>query len=90
MKWIAALLMCLSVGLQYRLWHGPGSLEEVGALRKAIEMQTLENKTFLDRNQALEAEVRDLKSGLEALEERGRMELGMVKKDESFFLVVDR
>ncbi|CAK0742640.1 Cell division protein FtsB [Gammaproteobacteria bacterium] len=90
MKWLAALLILLALGLQYRLWNGPGSLEEVAALHRAITDQTGENKRLLERNQALEAEVRDLKSGLDAAEERGRMELGMVKKDESFFLVVEK
>ncbi|CAK0780508.1 Cell division protein FtsB [Gammaproteobacteria bacterium] len=90
MKWLAALLVLLVVGLQYRLWNGAGSLEEVTALHQAIKDQTGENKRLLERNQALEAEVRDLKSGLDAVEERARMELGMVKKDESFFLVVEK
>jgi cell division protein FtsB len=90
MKWLAVLLVLLAGGLQYRLWNGPGSMEEVISLRRAIEEQTRENGVLVERNQALEAEVHDLKAGLEAVEERARMELGMVKKDESFFLVVEK
>jgi len=89
MKWLALFLILIVLGLQYRLWNGPGSLEEVAALHVAIRQQNEENKRLLERNQALEAEVRDLKSGLDAIEERARMELGMIKKDESFFLVIE-
>ncbi|CAK0772610.1 Cell division protein FtsB [Gammaproteobacteria bacterium] len=90
MKWLVALLILVIIGLQYRLWHGIGSLEEVAALRQAIKDQSGENKKLLERNQSMEAEVRDLKSGMDAVEERARMELGMIKKNESFFLVVEK
>ena len=90
MKWVVALLLLLTAGLQYRLWHGPGSLEEVTALHRSINDQVRENKQLLERNQALEAEVRDLKSGLDAIDELARTELGMIKKDESFFLIVEK
>lgn len=90
MKWLAVFLILLIAGLQYRLWNGPGSLEGVATLRQAIKDQVAENKKLLERNQALEAEVNDLKSGFDAVEERARMELGMIKKDESFFLVVEK
>lgn len=90
MKWLALALLLLILGLQYRLWNGPGSLEEVAGLHMEIKYQLEENKRLLERNQAMEAEVRDLKAGLDAVEERARMELGMIKKDESFFLVIEK
>ncbi len=90
MKWLVMLLVLIIVGLQYRLWHGPGSLEEIKLLHQSINAQSAEDKHLLERNQALEAEIRDLKSGLDSVEELARSELGMVKKDESFFLTVEK
>ncbi len=90
LAWLAVVLILLIIGLQYRLWNGPGSAEEVTRLRVAIEDQTRQNQALRERNSGLAAEVRDLKSGLEAVEERARGELGMVRKDESFFLVVGK
>lgn len=64
-------------------------MREVWALREAIEQQKQENQQLLERNTALEAEVQDLKQGLEAIEERARSELGMIKKDETFFQIIE-
>ena len=58
-------------------------------MRQAIEQQSAENVLFKSRNQRLEAEVRDLKNGLEAVEERARLELGMIRKDEIYFQIVE-
>ena len=89
MKIIIALLALLLLVLQYKLWLGDGNLPEVWQLRDAIEAQKVENEKLRQRNAALEAEVRDLKKGLEAIEERARSELGMIKKDETFFQVIE-
>lgn len=85
---VASLLMLLSL-LQYRLWVGDGSLAEVSQLKQAIAAQEQENKTLDERNRALDAEVKDLKQGLVAIEERARSELGMIRKDETFFQFVE-
>ena len=85
MKWINAILIVLLVGLQYRLWVGEGSLAEVSRLHHSIEKQKAENAKIRERNAALDAEVQ----GVEAIEERARSELGMVKKDEVFFQIVE-
>lgn len=85
---VASLLMLLSL-LQYRLWVGDGSLAEVSQLKHAIAAQEQENKTLDERNRALDAEVKDLKQGLVAIEERARSELGMIRKDETFFQFVE-
>ncbi len=75
--------------VQFRLWVGDESLAEVWRLRQAIEHQTSENSLLASRNQRLEAEVRDLKNGLEAVEERARLELGMIRRDEIYFQIVE-
>ena len=90
MKWLVILLVILLVVLQARLWTGDGSLAEVRRLSRAVTLQQQENRKIRDRNLALEAEVRDLKTGLEAVEERARSELGMIKrKHETFFQIVE-
>lgn len=89
MKIIVVMLMMLLAFLQYRLWVGDGSLAEVWQLKQAIVAQEKENKLLAERNRALEAEVRDLKQGLEAIEERARSELGMIRKNETFFQIVE-
>lgn len=89
MKWIAAVLFILLLALQYKLWVGQGSLAEVSRLNQAIEKQTAINAKQRERNDALDAEVQDLKKGVEAIEERARSELGMIKQDETFFQIID-
>jgi len=89
MRWLIALLMVLLVYLQYRLWVGDGSLAEVWRLRGAVAEQRAENARLQERNQALDAEVRDLKEGLEAVEERARSELGMIREGEVFYQIVE-
>ena len=89
MKAILAILVLLLGLLQYRMWVGDGSFAEVWQLKQKIHAQEAENEALRERNRQLEADVRDLKQGLDAVEERARWELGMVKQDEVFYLVVD-
>lgn len=89
MRALATLLFALLVALQYRLWVGDGSLAEVWRLTRAIEEQEATNATLAARNEQLIAEVRNLKEGVEAIEERARVELGMIGRDETFFQIVD-
>jgi cell division protein FtsB len=89
-KALLILLVSLFALVQFRLWVGDESLAEVWRLRQAIEYQSSENVLLRSRNQRLEAEVRDLKSGLEAVEERARLELGMIRKGEIYFQIVER
>jgi cell division protein FtsB len=86
---IAALVIILAL-LQYKLWIGNGSAAEDYRLDRAIAAQEKENSIAKERNLALQAEVDDLKHGMDAIEERARSELGMVKKNETFFRVIDR
>lgn len=89
MKVAAVILAALLALLQYRLWVGEGSLAEVSHLKQAIKAQEQENKVLEERNRALDGEVSDLKQGLDAIEERARSELGMIRKDETFFQIVE-
>jgi cell division protein FtsB len=88
MKPLIIALTVLLVVLQYPLWFGSGSVAEIHRLRQDIASQERENARLRDRNQALEAEVVDLKSGVHAIEERARSELGMIRHGETFYQVV--
>ena len=85
---VVALLLLLG-WLQYRLWVGEGSLAEVTALRGEIKAQEAEIEKLRERNRRLLAEVEDLRQGLDALEERARSELGMIKEGELFLQVIE-
>ena len=87
MKILAAILLFLFVLLQYDLWVGEGSLATVHHLQQAVESQQQENKKLGQRNASLAAEVADLKQGSEAIEERARSELGMIREGETFIQV---
>ena len=82
-------LILLLFGLQYRMWFGDANVLELTNLRKEIVVQDEENDLLLLRNHQLEAEVKDLRKGLVAIEERARSELGMVKPDETFYQLID-
>lgn len=88
-KWLSIIFLFLVLLLQYSLWFGNGGLLRVWQLNQSVEKQKAENAELKERNEALEAEVRDLKKGLEAIEERARTDLGMIKKDETFFQVIE-
>lgn len=86
MRWILVVLLVLVIGAQMRLWS---ELRDVRELRGQLQEQIDENERLRLRNDALAAEVDDLRGGLEALEERARSELGLIREDEEFFLIVD-
>ena len=88
MKVLLAGLVLLLLALQYRLWFGDGSLQEVWRLREEARSSRAELMQLHSRNQALAAEVADLKSGLDAIEERARADLGMIDEDETFYQFV--
>lgn len=89
MRILILVLLLLLGGLQYRLWVGEGSLAEVTALRREIEAQKAEIEKLQARNRRLQAEVEDLRQGLDALEERARSELGMIKEGELFLQLIE-
>ena len=89
MRVFAVALLLVFVALQYRLWISDEGVRAVMTLQTSVAAQTAENATLTRRNQQLVAEVKDLKEGLSALEERARNDLGMIGANESFFQVVD-
>ena len=87
--WLFVVLILLLAGLQYRLWVGDGSLAQVTDLQRQIAEQQGENERLLERNRILEAEVLELKQGMETVEERARHELGMVKEGETRYQLAE-
>jgi cell division protein FtsB len=88
MKWLAAALLVVVVGLQYRLWLSGDGVRELARLSEAVESRKADNEELVERNQQMVAEVADLKAGMAAIEERARSELGMIGRNETFFQVV--
>lgn len=82
------VLIILFIALQIKLWFGKGGLRDVNLLQAQVEKQAEEIKQLQARNQALLAEVEDLKTGLDAIEERAREELGLIKEGETFYQFV--
>jgi len=85
MKILASALVALILAIQYPLWLGKGGWLRVWDVDRQLDAQQAKNARLETRNNALAAEVKDLKQGHEAIEERARYELGMVKNDEVFF-----
>jgi len=83
------LLTVILVLLQYRLWFSHAGLPSAMHLNRTVEIQRAANEKLEERNQVLAAEVQDLKSGLDAIEERARSELGMIKDGETFFQIIE-
>jgi cell division protein FtsB len=86
---IPVILIALIALMQYPLWLGKGSWLKVWDMDRQLKAQKDTNQKLALRNAAVEADVHDLKQGLEAIEERARYDLGMVKSDEVFFHIVD-
>jgi cell division protein FtsB len=89
MRILQALLVLIILGLQVRLWTGPGSLAEISRLNDSITLQESENSVLQDRNSELLYEVDELKTGTDAIEEMARQELGLIKDGETFYMIVD-
>lgn len=87
---ILALLALVLLGLQARLWLGEGSLRHVASLEDRVSVLESKNGELGERNDLLAADVADLKSGLDTVEEIARKDLGMIREGETFFLVVEQ
>jgi cell division protein FtsB len=85
MRLLALILAALVLALQVPLWFGKGGWLQVQKLTREVETQRAENDKLKSRNAGLDAEVRNLKQGLEAVEERARQDQGLVRRDEIFF-----
>ena len=88
MKWLAIALGLLIAVLQYRLWLSDGGVRELARMQASVAQQRSQNAVLVERNRQLAAEVRDLKTGMAALEERARSELGMIAGNETYYQVV--
>ncbi|AUH50088.1 cell division protein FtsB [Chromobacterium sp. ATCC 53434] len=89
MRWLTVTLVSVILALQWPLWFGKGSWLRVWQLDKQLQEQRATTQKLVARNAALDAEVRDLKQGSDAIEERARNELGMIRNGEVFFQLLD-
>ena len=90
MRIFTSLLLIFLLLLQYRLWFGKNSIPDYLSLAKEVSLQLQINDKLRQRNKLLYADTDDLKSGTEAIEERARNELGMIKNNEIFFRIIPR
>jgi len=90
MRWLSVALVALVILLQYPLWLGKGGWLRVWDVDHQLQQQKDDNKKLEIRNAGLDAEVRDLKQGYDAIEERARFELGMIKQDEVFVQIPEK
>ena len=88
-KVLFAALLLVGFFLQFRLWTGEGSYAHVSALQQQLDEKVADNEAKAMRNRLLRAEIMDLRQGLEAVEERARTEFGLIKKNETFILLLD-
>jgi cell division protein FtsB len=88
-KIIALVLLGLLLWLQYKIWLQDGGIPEVIQLKQEVEQVEVEVKQLRERNLSLDAEVKDLKKGLDAIEERARSEMGMIKEGEIYYQVIE-
>lgn len=89
LRWIGLLLIVMLLVLQWHLWISPDGMRQVHALRATVREQKTENAQLRRRNEALEADVKDLKHNGQAVESRARAELGLIKPGETFYQVVE-
>lgn len=89
MQILVAILIALLVLCQYLLWIDADSVRQTYTLRISVQAQTDENAILNERNRALEADIKDLKTGLNAIEERARSEMGMIRQDETFYRILE-
>jgi cell division protein FtsB len=88
LRWLALILIALLIGLQIKLWVGDGGMRDLRAIRARVSEQQAENARLKLRNDALHADVEDLKHGRDAVEARARSQLGLIKPGEVFYQVV--
>jgi len=86
---LVVVLVLMSAYLQYRLWVGEGSLANLSSVRQQLDQRRDENNLLIARNHLLAEEVKALKSGSGLIEQRARTELGMVKENETFYLIIN-
>jgi cell division protein FtsB len=90
MRFLPHALIALIIAIQYPLWIGKGSWLRVWDVNQQLTEQKNKNTKLAQRNAGLDADVRDLKEGLVAVEERARVELGMIKPNETYYQILDK
>ncbi|GAB5382675.1 MAG: cell division protein FtsB [Aliiglaciecola sp.] len=88
MKWITLILVSLCLMLQYRLWFGKNSIPDYVEIKQQVADQAQSNANLKQRNSLLIADIEDLETGVEAMEERARNELGLIKEGETFYRIL--
>ena len=88
MKWGRLVLLSLLLMLQYRLWFGKNSIPDYLAMQQQVSEQSRQNANLVQRNSLLKADINDLQIGLDAIEERARNELGLIKNGETFYRIL--
>jgi len=89
LKILIAVLILIFISLQYRLWIGEGSFADIDRLDQQVSVQELENVELEERNAILVNEVEELQTGMDAIEEHARNELGLIMEGETFFLIIE-
>lgn len=90
MRWLMIILLFILLLLQFRLWFGEGSILQKSQLDQELAAQQAENEDLKRRNKLIAKEVESLKNNLDAIEEKARKDLGMIKDNETFYLVIDK
>jgi cell division protein FtsB len=90
LKILIAVLIVIFIALQYRLWVGEGSFADISRLQQQVSVQETENAELEERNAILVNEVEELQSGMDAVEEHARNELGLIEEGETFFLILEQ
>lgn len=90
MKWLTAILIILLGALQYRLWFGKHNIIDYRQMKQQVDQQIQQNANMMQRNSLLKADIHDLKMGMEAIEERARNELGLIKRGETFYRILPK
>lgn len=88
MKWITLILVSLCLMLQYRLWFGKNSIPDYVDIKRQVAEQAQRNANLKQRNSLLIADIEDLETGVNAMEERARNELGLIKQGETFYRIL--
>jgi cell division protein FtsB len=90
MRWLLIILFAIFLLLQFRLWFGEGSVSQKLDLEQKLSAQQAENEVLKRRNQLIAKEVESLKNNSNTIEEKARKDLGMIKDNETFYLIIDK
>ncbi|MBT7753388.1 MAG: cell division protein FtsB [Gammaproteobacteria bacterium] len=87
MKLVFVILLTLLIALQINIWIKKDGYKKMKEIENLIDLQTIENESLTKRNNRLKEEIKDMKNGQDAIEEKARTDIGMIKEGEEFFLI---